>query len=441
DGEPSWRRHRCVVWHPYLQAGAGQLTSCEAREVIMVTTTLVGGGLQRAMVVCNSARRVVMLVPRARSTKGTNNGSNSGMTISSRLLLCPLSTATRPAAEASGDETKEGSEAVHRPVRDIVVVGAGVAGLASAACLARIGLRVTIAEIRGQDRWGHDREERGARVGVGGTAAGKRAKHKEPAALEKNGVSNTRDDAIDPGVGIWTHGLACLDELGILQQLEAEGRYMGEAGYRSACGNWLATPSQPLGEYASRDEAGANGGESRDGALFGGGGGGAGDNSASVLFVRESKLIEALQSALPDNTRFVQARVEDIARASGSGKGGGVCSGRGTAAGRFCAAAAATTSIGPAGSRTGSSSSSSSGIDKGGDSGGGRWTQEFDLLVGADGPESFVRDMVMVMSSPGPATPAAAGAGAEEGAGINRGGVSSAAARSEESGGGGAAVA
>lgn len=98
-------------------------------------------------------------------------------------------------------------------------------GLASAACLARIGLRVTIAEIRGQDRWGHDREERGARVGVGGTAAGKKAKHKEPAALEKNGVSNTRDDAIDPGVGIWTHGLACLDELGILQQLEAEGRW------------------------------------------------------------------------------------------------------------------------------------------------------------------------------------------------------------------------
>lgn len=141
DGEPSWRRHRCVAWHPYLQAGAGQLTACEAREVFMVPTTLVGGGLQRAMVVCNSARRVVMLVPRARSNKGTNNGSNSGMTISSRLLLCPLSTATRPAAEASGDETKEGSEVVHRPVRDVVVVGAGVAGRWESAAISEYSSR------------------------------------------------------------------------------------------------------------------------------------------------------------------------------------------------------------------------------------------------------------------------------------------------------------
>lgn len=78
---------------------------------------------------------------------------------------------------------------------------------------------------------------------------------------------------------------------------------MGEAGYRSACGNWLATPSRPLGEYASRDEAGANGGESRNGALFGGGGGGGGDNSASVLFVRESKLIEVF--AFPLSALFI----------------------------------------------------------------------------------------------------------------------------------------
>lgn len=28
----------------------------------------------------------------------------------------------------------------------------------------------------------------------------------------------------DPGIGIWTHGLDCLDKLGVLRRLESEGR-------------------------------------------------------------------------------------------------------------------------------------------------------------------------------------------------------------------------
>lgn len=56
-------------------------------------------------------------------------------------------------------------------------------GLATAACLGRLGVLVTIAVGEGQPK-----------------------------------------RKLDPGIGIWTHGLDCLDKLGVLQQLEAEGR-------------------------------------------------------------------------------------------------------------------------------------------------------------------------------------------------------------------------
>ncbi len=39
----------------------------------------------------------------------------------------------------------------------------------------------------------------------------------------RGGMGDT-DLGFDPGVGIWTHGLACLDQLGVLRGLEAEGR-------------------------------------------------------------------------------------------------------------------------------------------------------------------------------------------------------------------------
>lgn len=58
-------------------------------------------------------------------------------------------------------------------------------GLATAACLERIGMRVTLL--------------------MGGNQEGKEGR-------------------VDPGIGIWSHGLRCLDKLGVLERLEAEGR-------------------------------------------------------------------------------------------------------------------------------------------------------------------------------------------------------------------------
>lgn len=68
-------------------------------------------------------------------------------------------------------------------------------GLATAACLGRVGVRVTVALG----------EEENSKVKAAGTGS-------------------SRIGGPDPAVGIWTHGLKCLDQLGILGQLEAEGR-------------------------------------------------------------------------------------------------------------------------------------------------------------------------------------------------------------------------
>lgn len=65
---------------------------------------------------------------------------------------------------------------------------------------------------------------------------------------------------------------------------------MGVAGYRNAAGNWLATPSQPLQEYVSSRELNTP-------PAAGGRGGSDSGSGASVLFVRESKLIEVSVSA------------------------------------------------------------------------------------------------------------------------------------------------
>ncbi|CBJ27286.1 monooxygenase FAD-binding [Ectocarpus siliculosus] len=114
--------------------------------------------------------------------------------------------------------------------------------------------------------------------------------------------SSATGGSIDPGVGIWTHGLACLESLGVLRQLESEGRYMGEAGYRDTTGNWLAIPTRPLQEWGAapmrRGEhcSDESGGKGEDGRLGGEGGGG----GASVLFVRESKLMEMWFATVED---------------------------------------------------------------------------------------------------------------------------------------------
>lgn len=124
------------------------------------------------------------------------------------------------------------------------------AGLASAACLSRIGVRVTVvapappalcrASSRKQEGgpplWqspvGRDEEKEAAagqkqkeqqeprKKGVFSSPAGGGT----PRVGRRSGVSGAAGGALDPGVGIWTHGLACLDQLGVLPQLEAEGR-------------------------------------------------------------------------------------------------------------------------------------------------------------------------------------------------------------------------
>lgn len=101
---------------------------------------------------------------------------------------------------------------------------------------------------------------------------------------------------------------------------------------------------------------------------------------------------------MPENATFISADVEDILWGSGgcdNGTGGttahrgkteesGGGSGRGTASGRLCG-----------GSNTGDSPAAAS-----------RWAAEFDLVVGADGPNSFVREEAMLASLGAAATAA-----------------------------------
>ncbi|CAM9951535.1 unnamed protein product [Ectocarpus sp. 12 AP-2014] len=313
----------------------------------MLPITRASRALQRPLVV-GRIRREFQLLPRY-SSFGTGISHAQQSQSSGAVRGAP------PPGEGAG------------AVEDVVVVGAGVGGLATAACLARIGLRVTVAAGKG-----------GAGGGRDITTTGEKTK---AAAESMDRSSRAIGGSIDPGVGIWTHGLACLESLGVLQQLESEGRYMGEAGYRDTAGNWLATPTRPLQEWGGApmrrgqpcsDESG---GKSEDGRLGGGGEAGAGGGGASVLFVRESKLMEALRSVLPADTKFVEGDAEDINWGCGASNDDAGVAGksRGTVSGRFCAAGA----------------------------GDGGWEADFDLLVGADGPQSFVRDRVVLAAEAG----------------------------------------
>ncbi|CAM9655686.1 unnamed protein product, partial [Ectocarpus sp. 8 AP-2014] len=306
----------------------------------MLPITRASTALQRPLVVARM-RHDFQLLPRySRFGRGI---SHAQQTQSSRVV-----TGAPPPGEGAG------------AVEDVVVVGAGVGGLATAACLARIGLRVTVAAGKGGAGGGRDIATTGEKT--------------KAAAESMDRSSSATGGSIDPGVGIWTHGLACLESLGVLRQLESEGRYMGEAGYRDTTGNWLATPTRPLQEWGAapmrRGEpcSDESCGKDEDGRLGGGGG-------ASVLFVRESKLMEALRSALPADTKFVDCDVEDIKwRCGASNDDAGVAGkSQGTVSGRFCAAGA----------------------------GDGGWEADFDLLVGADGPQSFVRDRVVLAAEAG----------------------------------------
>lgn len=102
-------------------------------------------------------------------------------------------------------------------------------GLATAACLGRLGIRVTIAAGRPKIETTVPTAGR-AGAGRGGGGVGDKRDNIEGGQHAVEGESTTVHEggaggaAVDPGVGIWTHGLACLDELGILRRLEAEGR-------------------------------------------------------------------------------------------------------------------------------------------------------------------------------------------------------------------------
>lgn len=67
----------------------------------------------------------MVLMPRARS-----NRSSSSKGSLSRVQVCSLSTDSEPSAAAPAVATAANgdSKVVHRPVKDVVVVGAGVAG-------------------------------------------------------------------------------------------------------------------------------------------------------------------------------------------------------------------------------------------------------------------------------------------------------------------------
>ncbi|CAM9793747.1 unnamed protein product [Scytosiphon promiscuus] len=370
--------------------------------------------VQRTLVAFGGGRRVCVLLPQTPALSPL-----CSHIIRNRQQQRTRSTGAATAVPAPGAEAAEGEEAVEKKVEDAVVVGAGVAGLASAACLARIGLRVTVvAPVGRETRGGAQRSAR---------------------------VSNTAGVSLDPGVGIWTHGLACLDQLGVLPQLEAEGRYMGQAGYRDTAGNWLATPSSPLQEFkyannnyatdtGSKHESIDGGGEGegsvqiKGGGMGGGDGMGGGGGGASVLFVRESKLMEALWSALPDDVTFVDDHLEDIAW---EGDSSDESSDRVAGPLRWKASGGAAMGGARRAEDTADGTSSSSDSDR---EGGSKWQAEFDLLVGADGSDSSVRKRV-VLTSLESETSAAAAVAAAVAAAATPGGRKASSGRVEGDGG------
>ncbi|GAB5370547.1 hypothetical protein AAMO2058_001502400 [Amorphochlora amoebiformis] len=97
----------------------------------------------------------------------------------------------------------------------VAVVGGGIGGLATGAFLQAEGIAVDIYE-------GMDKDNYNTIMGEG-------------------------------GFGLWSNALRCLDKIGILRDLESYGRYMGQAGYKTKSGRWLAYPSNPLAQEVSSE--------------------------------------------------------------------------------------------------------------------------------------------------------------------------------------------
>ncbi|CAM9389266.1 unnamed protein product [Phaeothamnion confervicola] len=201
-------------------------------------------------------------------------------------------------------------------IKRAIVVGDGYAGLTTAICLTRIGVK-SVALVR------------------------------RPRERSKR--------SFDPGVGIWTNGLRCLQHLGLLEELEAVGRYVGKSGYRDRHGRWLMRPSRPFAASAA--------------------------SAPSLLFVRQSAVITALERALPPSIEchggaFVGARRLQNGDGAGSGRGDEGCSsGSGNGSSNGC---------GGSGGSGGSSHAVAVQLSDGGE-------LEADLLIGADGQRSAIR--------------------------------------------------
>jgi 2-polyprenyl-6-methoxyphenol hydroxylase-like FAD-dependent oxidoreductase len=121
------------------------------------------------------------------------------------------------------------------------VVGGGIAGLATAAALRRSGVAAVVYSE----------------------------------TIVK--VSGSPLDAVGPlGLGLWTNALRCLELLDpkALAALAAEGRWMGDASYRTRGGRWIAGPSRPLAA-------------------------GCASGDPSMLFVSHQELQTTLESLLP----------------------------------------------------------------------------------------------------------------------------------------------
>mmetsp|Transcript_23284 Transcript_23284/g.32561 ORF Transcript_23284/g.32561 Transcript_23284/m.32561 type:complete len:435 (-) Transcript_23284:231-1535(-) len=140
--------------------------------------------------------------------------------------------------------------AVGQTTGRVAVVGAGISGLSTAACLQRIGYDVHLFEEKDKDRYLQDKP--------------------------------------DHGFGIWSNALKCLAKLGLKEQLESRGRFMKEVGYKTKSGEWLAQPSRHLRQHII---------ESDD------------QESPGSLFLLYSDLIKMLRSVAPPikfSTKFPQ---------------------------------------------------------------------------------------------------------------------------------------
>lgn len=86
---------------------------------------------------------------------------------------------------------------------------------------------MTVAAGKGGAGGGRDITTTGGKTKVAGETVDRR--------------SSATGGSIDPGVGIWTHGLACLESLGVLRQLESEGRWEGVCRYTRSLSEEIGT--------------------------------------------------------------------------------------------------------------------------------------------------------------------------------------------------------